>query len=358
MLTSGSLTRFAEQLADTADVKALGDRYLAGAREFVDVPGLGFDLIHPRTHALQYADAAGVSPYFLSRYEAVGRAVDPLLERVIERRAPVAQWHVMSRRAWCQHPIYRQVYHLHAFVSVIQAPVVADGDVVGVLSFGGRAGLRDRDVAVCEVLGVAVGKAIEALRARDSLEAQRAQLGAALDLCDEAVVITDLRSGRRWLNRSARTLLRQVAAPRNRSPLDDIMAEHLHAEQGWTSTSRVRLKGGGSSVLEVRTVPSPTDGETVISLITFRGAEASPRLPAGVAGLLSPREREVAECAAEGLSTREISERLALSAHTVKEYLKSVYRKLGISSRVDIARLAVGAPAATHRRTGRAGRQH
>jgi DNA-binding NarL/FixJ family response regulator len=61
-----------------------------------------------------------------------------------------------------------------------------------------------------------------------------------------------------------------------------------------------------------------------------------PQRAAG-AKLLTHREAEVAGLVAEGLRNREISERMKLSAHTVKNYLYRVYEKLGISSRVELA---------------------
>jgi DNA-binding NarL/FixJ family response regulator len=59
-------------------------------------------------------------------------------------------------------------------------------------------------------------------------------------------------------------------------------------------------------------------------------------LSASGAKLLTSREAEVADLVAEGLRNREISERLKLSTHTVKNYLYRVYEKLGISSRVEL----------------------
>jgi two-component system nitrate/nitrite response regulator NarL len=52
--------------------------------------------------------------------------------------------------------------------------------------------------------------------------------------------------------------------------------------------------------------------------------------------LLSKREMEVVRSLAEGLTNREIAERLGLSQHTIKNYLFRVFDKLGVSSRVEL----------------------
>ena len=48
---------------------------------------------------------------------------------------------------------------------------------------------------------------------------------------------------------------------------------------------------------------------------------------------LTPREREIALLAAQGLSSRGIADRLVLSVRTVDNHLQSAYRKLGVSGR-------------------------
>jgi DNA-binding NarL/FixJ family response regulator len=53
---------------------------------------------------------------------------------------------------------------------------------------------------------------------------------------------------------------------------------------------------------------------------------------------LSPRELEVLEAVAIGLSNREIASKLWVSEPTVKFHLTNVYRKLGVTNRTQAAR--------------------
>ena len=52
---------------------------------------------------------------------------------------------------------------------------------------------------------------------------------------------------------------------------------------------------------------------------------------------LTAREREVALLAAGGRSSRDIADRLYLSTRTVETHLARVYRKLGITTRSELA---------------------
>jgi len=56
----------------------------------------------------------------------------------------------------------------------------------------------------------------------------------------------------------------------------------------------------------------------------------------GVASL-TPSERRVAQMAAEGPTNREIAQALFVTQRTVEVHLTSIYRKLGISSRSQLA---------------------
>jgi DNA-binding NarL/FixJ family response regulator len=52
--------------------------------------------------------------------------------------------------------------------------------------------------------------------------------------------------------------------------------------------------------------------------------------------LLAQREDEVANLVAEGMTNRQVAEKLGIAEHTVGNYLFRIYEKLGISSRVEL----------------------
>jgi len=53
--------------------------------------------------------------------------------------------------------------------------------------------------------------------------------------------------------------------------------------------------------------------------------------------MLTAREREVSRYALDGLSNREIAEQLSLGEETVKTHVSNIYRKLGVSNRMELA---------------------
>jgi DNA-binding NarL/FixJ family response regulator len=70
--------------------------------------------------------------------------------------------------------------------------------------------------------------------------------------------------------------------------------------------------------------------------------ETSRRRDPSTADQLTPQEFAICRLVAEGLTNREIGARLFLSARTVEYHLYKVFPKLGIASRVELARLELG----------------
>lgn len=56
---------------------------------------------------------------------------------------------------------------------------------------------------------------------------------------------------------------------------------------------------------------------------------------------LTPRESEILSLISKGLNRTDIARLLELSRHTIADHIKSIYRKLGISSRAEATRIAI-----------------
>jgi DNA-binding NarL/FixJ family response regulator len=93
----------------------------------------------------------------------------------------------------------------------------------------------------------------------------------------------------------------------------------VHEGQIWASSGELQF------LLEAMSEPTP---------MAFVSANGD--------ALLSARELDVVRCVAEGLSNREIAQRLSLREHTVKNYLFRIFDKLGVSSRVEVVLYALG----------------
>ena len=95
------------------------------------------------------------------------------------------------------------------------------------------------------------------------------------------------------------------------------------------------------------TIGAVRDADEAAALIRSLGARA-PRGGPRADGLLTRREREVAELVAAGLGNPEIAERLFITRKTVEHHVSSILAKLGLSGRAELAARAprlLGRPA-------------
>lgn len=109
------------------------------------------------------------------------------------------------------------------------------------------------------------------------------------------------------------------------------MGAWLFAAEAWAESSRIFTRRGDRrratrSRLEAQNAMAKCE-QARTPLITFTEATAK---------VITDREREVAVLAADGLSSKQIAERLFLSRRTVDNYLQQCYRKLGITRREQI----------------------
>jgi DNA-binding CsgD family transcriptional regulator len=78
------------------------------------------------------------------------------------------------------------------------------------------------------------------------------------------------------------------------------------------------------------------DADRVLQRLRGVGIRRRPKVPAGHGGMLSARERQVAERLAHGVTTKQIAADLSISQNTVITHVRRIYDKWGISSRRDL----------------------
>ncbi|KUL38816.1 LuxR family transcriptional regulator [Streptomyces sp. NRRL F-4489] len=96
----------------------------------------------------------------------------------------------------------------------------------------------------------------------------------------------------------------------------------------------VRTVAAGESMLDPRTAAR------VMARLRGPAREPAEESAASVLDRLSPREREVLDLITEGLTNRQIADRLFLAEKTVKNRVSAILAKLGVGRRVQAAMVA------------------
>jgi DNA-binding NarL/FixJ family response regulator len=94
-------------------------------------------------------------------------------------------------------------------------------------------------------------------------------------------------------------------------------------------------------VAEFDTLAGARDAEIAADAILLPTTSREPDSDEILAEALTPREIEVLELVAEGLSNKSIADRLGISDHTVKFHISSLSGKLGAGNRTDAVRRGV-----------------
>lgn len=117
--------------------------------------------------------------------------------------------------------------------------------------------------------------------------------------------------------------------------VDELRDRHLEVYATRAHVTAIGLlRGGGHSARVAE------ESSRLRARVARRGEELDLLLSALAPGEeLTPRELEVARLVAAGLSNREVASRLVVSDRTVDNHLYRIFRKLGISSRDEIAGL-------------------
>jgi DNA-binding NarL/FixJ family response regulator len=332
--------RFTRALSDASSLDDLERVFSAGFGRLLDVPMYGFYTLEQEQLRIRHWVGVHLSDVFVARYQ---QAIewDPLVERYRATGQPVYNRDLMSEAEWEASAIYRLAYSTHKMRHVAVFPLTAAGQVVGALHLAARQPARrfaPADLRVTEAIAGVLGSAIARIRAEQRNGRELEQALTALALAGTAVVISRPRAPELALNRAARELLDEVEDADER--LHEVLRRPPSANV-FSRRTEVRLASGEAAVLHAHSDRLAEGG-----LVTILEVERErPRLSLHLFRALTPRESEVAALVVDGLSDREIAEQLTLSHHTVGQHVKSIYRKLGVDSRVRLTRLLAGLPA-------------
>jgi DNA-binding CsgD family transcriptional regulator/GAF domain-containing protein len=338
-----ALLRFASDLCASSDLAELEHRLVTGLGRLIYAPMYTLYILDPLTGRPERVAPVNVSETMLARYERLpqGRETDPLLAHVLASGGAAYNMALMSMEEFLESPVYRSIVSMHDMRHIVQVPVVCGESFIGTINLGTSdpdRGYTAAEVRWAEALGRLVGVAVEGIRAREDLEQELERARAALELTGSAVVVSDPDALEVRPNEAALRLLAQLQGGVER--LYELFALPGEHRAGFSHHVEVEFLDGGRGRLHAYSSRLPREGAALVTVLELDreppARSAGPLLP------LTPREREVAALVVDGLVDREIAERLQLSRHTVSQYVKRVYRKLGVDSRVSLTRLLLG----------------
>jgi ATP/maltotriose-dependent transcriptional regulator MalT len=127
------------------------------------------------------------------------------------------------------------------------------------------------------------------------------------------------------------------ARPFDRARIHLIYGEHLRRERQRLE-ARTQLRAALEGFEALGAEPW---AERARSELRASGETARKRDPSTLSQL-TPQELQIARLVAQGLSNKEVAAQLFLSPRTIDSHLRNVFAKLGITSRIQLARLPLG----------------
>ena len=205
------------------------------------------------------------------------------------------------------------------------------------------AGEREPPTAVAVVAGSPLAAArLEAmLRSRSELRVTvsgLAELGRRLDDHAPAIVVLALPSG---------ATARALESVRGLPSVEAVVLLTPDPAAAWTAQARrfgVRavLRDDATAEELAVAIAAARAGLLTLHPDALAGATAARAVaPRGGAAALTPREIEILEMMAEGMSNRTIAGRLGISSQTVKFHVASILAKLGAASRTEAVTFGV-----------------
>lgn len=196
------------------------------------------------------------------------------------------------------------------------------------------------DCAAVAAVGPVIAEALRARAAQGLVAASGAPGPGTALFCREGRLVSLDDDAAAWLERIAGREWNAADPPTDRVAVTAVVARANAVGLGRArghSLARLRLDDGDWAVLRSNPTWTPQGEPGPTSLIIDRARPSQlVTLRCGAHGLTA-REGEIVEAIGQGYSNEQIGRRVHLSAHTVRDHLTSIFDKVGVATRGELA---------------------
>jgi DNA-binding NarL/FixJ family response regulator len=205
----------------------------------------------------------------------------------------------------------------------------------------GRPSFSQADVDVVAAVGPIIGEALRtATRVRSAIDRVRDDTPGLLIFDTTGALLSMNDSAQHWLDQiDGIYQLDGTDSTPLASPIVSALARARSIGAGHDrGPARLRLQSRTGRWLVIhasclRSVDG-APGNTAVVVEPAKSADIAPIIVTAYG--LTPREEDITRAVARGLANNEVAEVLHLSVHTVRDYLKIIFEKLGVSSRGEL----------------------
>ncbi len=209
--------------------------------------------------------------------------------------------------------------------------------VVGLFRERKRTPFTDRELRILAGLGPEIAEGLRRIATRRADAAADGDVAGTLLFDADGRVLSLDAAASRWLDelagpgwKSVTPELSMISAVVSRAPM--VAA----GREGVPAASRMRARSGRWIVVHASSLHHP-DGSTGPIAVTIGPAKSSQIAPIIIEAYgLTPREQDITQAVARGLSNAEIAAALHLSPYTVRDHLKAVFAKVGVVTRGEL----------------------
>lgn len=239
---------------------------------------------------------------------------------------------------------YQQMMWPDGMAEELRSAQTVDGACWGALALyraAGSPGFDEHDVRLLTDLGPHLAHGLRTALLADAIEGSAGPDTSGLIILDAEGRVAAVTAGaERWLHHLRDGVGGRLPQHRLSDAIYAVasVAGGSHDDSGPTRLPRARIRVETGEWLVVHAARLEREGdappEVAVMIEQARPTQIAPVLVRAYG--LSQRETDVVKAVLQGSSTEEISRSLHLSAYTVQDYLKSVFHKVGVSSRREL----------------------